>query len=87
MAGGSAGGDGGGGCVHRNRCLRVKAAFAARAATTAALVVVVVAVVGVVVVKVAVSCDFFLFAVPCLFPLSSPDSLSTNNPAYPDSFH
>ena len=29
MAGGSAGGDGdgGGGCVHRNRCLRVKAAI------------------------------------------------------------
>ena len=30
LVGGSAGGDGdgGGGCVHRNRCLRVKAAFA-----------------------------------------------------------
>ena len=65
MVGGSAGGDGdgGGGCVHRNRCLRVKAAFAgsvnlpantafaARTAITAA-VVGWVGVAGVVVVKV-----------------------------------
>ena len=69
MVGGSAGGDGdgGGGSVHRNRCLRVKAAFAesvnlpantafaARTAITAAITAVVVGwvgVVGVVVVKV-----------------------------------
>ena len=66
LVGGSAGGDGdgGGGCIHRNRCLRVKAAFAGslkfpankafatRAAIMAALVVVVGLVVGVVVVKV-----------------------------------
>ena len=38
--GGFAGGDGdgGGGCDPRNRCLRVKAAFAARAAIPAAVV-------------------------------------------------
>ena len=65
LVGGSAGGDGdgGGGCIHRNRCLPVKAAFAeslkfpankafaARAATKVALMVVVGALVGVVVVK------------------------------------
>ena len=64
--GGSVGGDGdvGGGCVRRNRCPHVKAAFgrivkfpankafAAKAANTAALVVMVGAVVGVIIVKV-----------------------------------
>ena len=46
MAGGSAGGDGdgGGGCVYRNLCLRLKVAFAARAAITAVGVEVVVGV-------------------------------------------